>query len=83
MKANSPNGLMKALTSDEVWCLELMKTFSVRLPQTYRTTVEEIIKSLRASPLIALVCMGAAGLLTAGLLMLLFVALLRYFRFLP
>jgi hypothetical protein len=76
VKASLLNGL-KASTSGEVWCLEPMKTFSVRLPQIYRPTVEETIELLQAAPRIALLCIGATELLAGGFLMLLLVALLR------
>ena len=54
-----------------------MKTFSVQLLQMYRPRVQQTIELLQASPVIALLLMGAIVALTGDLLMALFVALLR------
>jgi hypothetical protein len=54
-----------------------MTTLSVQLLQMYRPRVQQTIELMRASPVIALVLMGAIAALTGDLLMALFVALLR------
>lgn len=54
-----------------------MRTLSVQLFQMYRPRVQQTIELMRASPVIALVLMGAIAALTGDLLMALFVALLR------
>ena len=76
MKANLLNG-SKASTSGKVWYRELMKTFSVQLLQMYRPRLQETIELLRASPVIALLLMGAITALIGDLLMALLVAVLR------
>jgi hypothetical protein len=53
-----------------------MRTFSLR-PALMRSTLQETIKLAQASPRIALLWIGASGLLVCGFLIWLFVALLR------
>jgi hypothetical protein len=53
-----------------------MKTFYLRPTLMYRSTLHETIKLSQASPRIALLWIGTAGLLAAAFLMWLFVTLL-------
>jgi hypothetical protein len=63
--------------SCDVGYFEPMKTFSLQLLKMYRPRVQQTIELLQASPVIALLLMGAIVALTGDLLMALLVAVLR------